>query len=178
MTCTIRLADGQDLDAIVRVHLDSWRAAFSALLPEMVARRGDLTETRKQTWAGVLNDPQYFVYAASLDGELVGAAQGGPVRADLAPFGCDGELHRLYVLTSAQGKGVGRALVWQTARRLHADGFRSMLVTAWAINQPARRFYERCGAEFVTIMRQDYRGHDTSQAVYRWADIRSAFGEE
>jgi len=169
---TLRIARPDDLDAIVAIHLESWQTAFSKFYPEAVHERGDQTSERYETWQQILSDPQYFVYVREdQQGNLLGMAQGGATHPKWSEPDHRGELHRLYVSSTAQGQGIGRALTVQIGTTLLGQGFSSMLVAAWAVNTPARRFYEGLGAQFLRIVPQSNGTLDSSQALYCWHDL-------
>lgn len=82
-----------------------------------------------------------FVLVAERGGEVVGFSGGGPARGEPGM----GEVYAIYLLAEHQGLGIGRALMRESARRLHAAGLRGLLVWVLRENAPARAFYERLG---------------------------------
>lgn len=174
---TIRDAQPDDAAAIARVHVDTWRTAYGDLLPaEFLVSLS--VETRAERWRRTLaagDDPLALVLVAEkAAGQVVGIAAAGSPRADPAVDGADAELFVLYVLREHQGRGLGRRLVGEAARRLAAGGARSLILWVLA-DGPARGFYERLGGRFVgprpitigdtTLAEVAYAWHGTPFAV-------------
>lgn len=57
------------------------------------------------------------------------------------------ELQRLYVLTSAQGKSVGKLLMEKSLEYAFANKFEWIWLGVWEKNYKAQKFYERWGFE-------------------------------
>lgn len=57
------------------------------------------------------------------------------------------ELQRLYVLTSAQGKSVGKLLMEQSLDYARTNKFEWIWLGVWEKNYKAQKFYERWGFE-------------------------------
>jgi Acetyltransferases len=100
--------------------------------------------------ATILAHPDYAVWLLEDDGVAVGHAAAGPCglpHPDVAPG--DGELKRLYVLSSHQGGGWGGHLFDEAERWLLRDGPRTLWIGVWSENFGAQRFYARRGFERV-----------------------------
>ncbi len=100
--------------------------------------------------ATILAHPDYAVWLLEDDGVAVGHAAAGPCglpHPDVAPG--DGELKRLYVLSSHQGGGWGGHLFDEAERWLLRDGPRTLWIGVWSENFGAQRFYSRRGFERV-----------------------------
>jgi GNAT superfamily N-acetyltransferase len=141
----VRPATPADAPGIAHVHVTSWRETYTGLMPEdFLARMTDLAarERREAFWTRHLGDETAeVVLVAEQAGEVVAFASGGPARDHP---GVDAELFTLYALKSAQGQGVGRALVSAVARELQARGFRSLALWVLASN-PTRAYYAHLG---------------------------------
>ncbi|HJV89713.1 MAG TPA: GNAT family N-acetyltransferase [Holophagaceae bacterium] len=91
-----------------------------------------------------LRDPAWTTWIAAVDGVPLAFAQmkRGPAEACVtgpAPV----ELNRLYVLASAKGRGLGRALMATVMARAKAEGFRTLWLGVWEHNVKAQAFYRR-----------------------------------
>jgi len=102
---------------------------------------------------------------------IVGFVDCGPLRYEGAGQG--GEITAIYVLGSAQRRGVGRALMSAAAGALRS--FDMTGLTAWVLadNRPARQFYEALGGvqtkeTSITI------GKELSEIAYFWRTYSSA----
>jgi GNAT superfamily N-acetyltransferase len=144
---TVRRARGEDADELAAVHVAAWNHTYAGLLPEAyLAARG--FAARRAFWRDLLRkgDPAVCVFVACDGaGRIVGFASGGPERTGLVER--RQELYALYVLSEAQGEGIGRRLVEQVLGVLGP-------VAVWVLaTNPARGFYERLGARYLTERR-------------------------
>lgn len=120
----VRRAGADDAPALARIHLDARRAAGGSFPPPVHADE----EYLPHLVADVL--PHAEVWLAETGGRPVGMLV---LEDDL--------LGDLYVDPSAQGSGVGSALVAH-AKALRPDGLRLWVFSS---NRPARAFYRRHG---------------------------------
>lgn len=109
-----------------------------------------------------LADPAERWWVAEADGRIAGFAQAGPCalpHADARP--AHGELKRLYIDRTAQGLGLGRALLEQALAWLEAAFEGPLWIGVWSGNLKAQRLYARYG--FAKAGEYDY-------PVGRWRD--------
>lgn len=163
----IRTAEPGDAAGIARVHVDSWRTTYSGILPEAVLAA--LSYQRRETaWAEILSREEGVnLVAEDPSGQVVGFASGGPNRENDPHFAA--ELYAIYLLSTAQGKGVGRRLTHETMAWLAEQGMHSMLVWVAAAN-PSRRFYELLGGQYVRSKMATVAGVEIEEVSYGWAD--------
>jgi GNAT superfamily N-acetyltransferase len=133
----IRPATPQDAEAVARVHIETWQAAYAHVLPpealeslsgERVARRAELHRRSPPI-------------VAEADGEIVGFVAVG---RGLDP-GTDGELYAIYVHPDHWGGGFGRQLIQAGEDRLRELGHTQAILWVLEDNPRARRFYELAG---------------------------------
>ncbi len=62
------------------------------------------------------------------------------------------KLHKIYLLPTSQGKGLGKTLILDVARRVKEAGQKSLLLNVNKYNQKAIDFYQRIG--FVEIYKE------------------------
>ena len=105
-----------------------------------------------------------FVLADGPAGELLGYACFGRIPLTTAAW----DLYWIVVSPSAQGRGLGRALLRAVdARILEHDGTHLYAETSGREQYaPTRAFYERCGFELVACMSDFYASGD-DKLVYR-----------
>jgi ribosomal protein S18 acetylase RimI-like enzyme len=167
-------AGPSDAEDLARVHVASWRETYRGLLADaFLARMSEPGFARR--FRRALTDPGGSVTLAAADRYgLVGYAQGGASRRDLAG---EAEIATLYVLRQAQGHGLGAQLMVETARALAANGATSLMVLVLRDNIRARGFYEHLGGE-PEAARQGPGpgGRLLYEVAYRWRDIRSLTG--
>lgn len=168
---SIRPARLRDVDAIARVHVESWRSTYRGLVPEsyLASLRA---EDRARMWADVLARRESIVLVAEdEDGALLGFASGGASRWAGMPY--DAEVYSIYLLQSAQRAGVGERLFRTLVEKLLGAGFTSLMLWVLARNEPARRFYERLGGSPVATRDEELGGTYLTEQAYAWPDLRA-----
>jgi ribosomal protein S18 acetylase RimI-like enzyme len=78
----------------------------------------------------------------------------------------------IYMGPGFERRGVGRRLAGAVARRLAADGLRSVLLWALADN-PYRRFYEALGGTPAFEQEITIEGQSLKEIGYGWPDIQT-----
>jgi ribosomal protein S18 acetylase RimI-like enzyme len=179
LTFVVFPAGPSDAEELARVHVASWRETYRGLLADaFLARMSEPGFTRR--FRRALTSPDGGITLAAADRySLVGYAQGGPSRRDAANLanGGEAEIATLYVLRQAQGQGLGKRLMGQTARALAANGATSLMISVLRDNIRARGFYEHLGGEPETARQEPGPGGRLLYEVaYRWRDIRALFG--
>jgi ribosomal protein S18 acetylase RimI-like enzyme len=168
--CVIRRAMLEDVTGIARVHVASWRESYRGIVPDDFLNNLSL-DRRIAQWNESLSNSQdqyHRVFVADVNGEISGFAGYGRER-DADPIYL-GELYAIYILKSAQQKGIGRRLVSVVASDLIAQGITSMLVWVLADN-PARGFYERLGGLYLREKPIEIGGRNLIEVAYGWKDI-------
>ncbi|MEM9518243.1 MAG: GNAT family N-acetyltransferase [Actinomycetota bacterium] len=145
MTVTVRTARRSDADAMGRVHVESWQAAYVGIVSQTHLDGLDSNQ-RAENWREAIsatpNPTHGRRLVAELSGEVVGIALVVP---DRSGTDATGEIPILYVHPTAWGAGVGYALLAECEAELVRRGFESGLLWVLADNERARRFYERQG---------------------------------
>jgi GNAT superfamily N-acetyltransferase len=100
-----------------------------------------------ERWERVIRDGASLVFVAEDAGDVVGFASGGRERA--GETGYAGELYAIYLLESAQRRGLGRELFRAVVEGLRGMELADLIVWVLRDNQPARQFYERLGGGYV-----------------------------
>jgi ribosomal protein S18 acetylase RimI-like enzyme len=169
---TVRPASINDARAIAQVHVASWRSAYRGILPDSLLN-GLSMEGREAMWRGLLDAPEpsssITLVGCDASNKVAGFISGGKERT--GQLGCDGEIYAIYLLDEAQRKGLGAQLVGQLARDLAVRGFSSMAVWVLALN-PARRFYERLGAELIGQQEIELGGQTFIEVAYGWKSLK------
>jgi ribosomal protein S18 acetylase RimI-like enzyme len=166
----IREATSQDVAALARAHVDTWRETYRGLLPDAYLA-GLEAASREPQWQRVVERPagQGCVFVAEDEqGAIIGFASGGQHYGTL---GYTGELYTLYLRQGWQGQGLGRALFQAVATRLHEQGRRSLALWVLATNRRARDFYEAMGGRFVREQSIVFEDVPLREAGYGWRDI-------
>ena len=127
----VRPARPNDVPAIAALARRSWLDEFGDSVPPEAAAE----EAASRSEA-------YFASALATDTILV-ADDGGAI-AGFAQFD-DAELHRLYVETALQGRGIGRALLEAALEHPRLAGAERVVLQVWEQNERAVRLYESAG---------------------------------
>lgn len=133
----IRAAKPEDMPAVARVHVDSWRTTYRNIVPAEYL----VTLSYKQRGMAfrdtLTQEGTIFFVAEDASEGIVGFVSGGPERSN-APVH-RGELYAIYLLANRQRHGVGTAMVTALAKNLKAAGFDSMLALV-LVDNPACSF--------------------------------------
>jgi ribosomal protein S18 acetylase RimI-like enzyme len=135
----VRRARLEDARRLAEVHVETWRATYTDVMPREVLD-GLSVDEREGLWREWIPHPETEVFVAELDGEVVGFVSVGPCWNSPAM----GELYAIYVVPRAHGSGAGPALMDAAVAAL---GRRWNVAILWVAteNPRARRFYERHG---------------------------------
>ncbi len=169
----VRPARLEDGGRIGEIHVAAWRETYAGLMPPARLAALNVAE-RTAMWRHQLaSGTARGIAVAALDGVIVGFAACAKQRTpELATMGYASEVTAIYVLRAGQGRGAGRLLMRAMARRLIAEGYRSMALWMLATNTPARGFYERLGG--VVVMERVEDG--VPEVAYGWRDVASLIG--
>ena len=162
---TVRQATAADADAIGRIQVESWRAAYSGLLPEETIAAFDV-EARRQMWREGLSRtprPGSATFVAVVDEEIVGFATVG---ASLSEDGT-GELWAIYVHPTTWSRGTGRALIEASEQSLRDSGFTQALLWVLEGNERAERFYRAAGWTRDGEKEDVFQGATVTELRYR-----------
>ncbi len=142
----VRPAQVADAPAVVDVQIESWRAAYTGIVPDGFLRAMSAAQRVPRVvraFAGA--SPAELHMVAEAGDDVVGFLDCGPCRDDDLDPGATGEIWALYVRPAYWHRGVGAALVGPALGWL-TEAARST-VTLWVLedNVRARRFYARAG---------------------------------
>ena len=167
----VREATSNDVPAIARVHVDTWRTTYRGIVPD--EHLANLSyERRAEGWYRILHQAQednnFTLVAENESDKIVGFANGGKERTGDPVY--TGELTGIYILKAHQRKGIGRSLVETVAERLGQLGLHSMLI--WVlVDNPACQFYAALGGTQVREQTLQIAGKSLIEVAYGWTDI-------
>ena len=166
----IRPARPDDVPAIAKVHVDSWRTTYKDILPKSYLN--DLSyDARETMWEESFGEASTsFLIVAEDQGKVVGFSAGGRARQDTPEAkGYSGELYAVYTLETYQRRGLGRRLVAAVAEELIGRGLDTMIT--WVIEDNAAcRFYERLGGDLLGSKTVEIADMSLRAVAYGWAD--------
>ncbi len=170
---SIREATLDDVPAIARIHVDGWRETYAGIVP--ADHLESLTyEEREKMWSrGIpvhakVGTP--ILVAEHEDGSVSGFAVAGRSNSSLEAY--DAELFAIYVRSEHQGRGIGTALVAESAERLVSAGFRSMML--WVLrDNPMAGFYEHLGGHRITSRTVEIGNKPLPEIAFGWKNLRA-----
>jgi ribosomal protein S18 acetylase RimI-like enzyme len=166
---TVRQALPEDAEAIAAVQVRTWHAAYAGLLPqEHLDRRTVALRTAQWNDRLGAGDEDVFV-ACDAHGKVCAFASGGASSEPVDGF--DAEIGTLYVLPEAQGQGVGERLLRAVGAALRAKGLKAAWLRVLSDNAPARRFYEKLGAQVICETTEEIDGFPYREHFYGWRDL-------
>lgn len=150
----LRDATPHDADTIAALHTANWRETYAGILdPAYLA--GPVEADRRAVWHDRLTapSPDLEVIVAETDGGLAGFAS---LFHEREPA-WGGFVDNLHSGASVRGKGVGKALLVATARRV-ADRAPDKGLYLWVFkrNEAAVGFYSALGAEIAEQLMSDW----------------------
>jgi ribosomal protein S18 acetylase RimI-like enzyme len=143
----LRLLAKEELLLIQRIAHQTWPSTFAGLLSKaqidyMLNWMYDLKMLESQVEKG------HNFFVAEEQGDAIGFASFEVNHLE----GPKAKLHKLYLLPSSQGKGVGKALLLEVAKRAREAGQKSLVLNVNKDNKKAIDFYLAMG--FVTIRQE------------------------
>lgn len=161
----IRAATMDDAPGIAKVHVASWQATYTGLLPQAHIDARTYHQ-RLALWQRALGaDSQALLHVAIDDDQVIGFAAAGKTRDDRLL--CGGELYALYLLPERQRQGIGRRLFEAARTALQEQGYLTMMLWVLADN-PARAFYEHLGGQWIARRRETFGAKALEEIAYSW----------
>lgn len=162
----VRFATVDDADAIGRVHVSAWQAAYRGHMPDDLLDAMDPVARAAQWRERIASGEAIPLVVEDEHGDVVGVAHVGPDRQ--YPERC--ELWMINLAPEAWGKGLGRTLLEAATAKLRDDGFAEAVLWVLDGNARARRFYEVAGWQTDgTAKREDMGGTLVTEVRYRRA---------
>ena len=143
----IRFAEPDDINSIGFLAHQIWPVTYGNIIPPeqlsyMLQLMYSPASLKKQ-----LQQQQHVFLLAELDGEPVGFASFSPI-TKTGVF----KLHKIYVRTDIQGKGLGKALLAAVTDEVKARQAKALQLNVNR-NNKAKKFYEKQG--FAVIKEED-----------------------
>ena len=167
----IRKAKLEDVKAIAKVHVDSWRTTYQGIVPDSFLESLSYEEREQILKSGIEANQVYI--AEDESGKIVGFASGGKERTGKYDAYI-GELYAIYLLEGQQGKGLGQKLFQSVVDDLKEKQLNSMVIWALADN-PACRFYEKLGGKKIDAAEIELDGKKLDEVAYGWDELPDPF---
>ncbi len=164
----IKRASEEDIKAVAKVYVDSWRTTYRGLVPNDYLDNLSYTDAEKKWEYFLNNENEPCIYIALNDlGKIIGFASGKSI--DVEHF--YGELFSLYLLQECRGLGIGRQLVSAIAKHFKKNNIDSMLVWVMKKNKSGVGFYERLGGKEYLRRKSEFGGMVVEDFAYGWKDV-------
>jgi len=161
----IRPARDTDRDTIAAIHTASWQDTYRNVLPDDLLD-GTLGNIMADRWkAQEIGDRDVVLVAQGDDGEILGFA------ATWVEEQGRGYIDNLHVRSTARSRGVGRAMLRETARQLLRHGVPAGYLHVVASNERARSLYVRLGGEPGPIEDKNLYGTIVPNQRIDWSDL-------
>lgn len=144
----LRAAEPRDVTAIGKIHARSWQSTYKGILADSYLAKQDPVRRAQQALER-FGKSEIKMFVAEMDGEVVGFMDFGKSRD---PRMAESELHAIYILESAQRRGLGALLFEECVKACRTQGSQSLFVSVLSANTRAVSFYRKMGGKLV--------GHD------------------
>jgi GNAT superfamily N-acetyltransferase len=129
-----------DAEALGRVHATCWHETYDHLISKAALEKISPRRMAELWTHWAVQGPEFKMFAALVDGEIVGFAGSGPARDKDAPR--FRELYFIYLLDAWHGTGIGQKLFDAVV-----DEGEQLYLRVAEDNPRAHRFYVRNGFE-------------------------------
>lgn len=144
MTGLTRDATAADLPAIDQL----FRASFGGTFGHLYSAHNLATffaGFTPEAWRREHDDHRFALRLAEIGGRAVGYAKIGPLALPIDGAPDAVQLHQLYLLDEAKGKGIAGELMDWVFAHARAEGASAVFLSVYVDNHRARRFYQRLG---------------------------------
>lgn len=159
----IRNARPRDAGRLVKIFADSWRQAYTGIIPHhhlqtLISRR------HRRWWARTIKSGENII-VVDVNDTVAGYATFGPARA----FRADrGEVYEIYLDPTHQGLGFGELLFEGCRVRLDRRKRNGLLVMSLSDNAPAIDFYWRRGGRPIATTSDTIGGAKLQKIIFAW----------
>lgn len=159
---TLKKAHKGDEKILAYIQTESWKAAFSGILPaEELARYTELQRT-EEMYKRVLEKGLIHMVIEFVDGSPHGIAAWGKNRENSNPH-C-AELICIHSLQDKWHRGYGSFMMQQILAEMKQTGYAEAVLWVFEANNPARNFYEKHGFTLTDRKKQDF---GPAEVMYR-----------
>lgn len=158
----IRPAGAADGSAVADIFAQSWRHAYTGLIPHVELTRC-IARRDRGWWEATLSGGGHLLL--EVVGQPAGYAGLGLARRSGPP---EGEIYELYLAPLYQGLGFGEHLFEACRSRLDARGLSGLIVWVLRDNLPARGFYIRRGGHLMYRRVDVSTGAPLEKVAYVW----------
>lgn len=145
MRCKVRRAIIADTKSLANIIVESWKSAYSNIIPEDEIAKFLDKQRRQQQFERFIKDEEIV---------LIGFYDEIPCGLVFANKDNDeqlkecGSIYSIYLLEEYWGKGLATKLMDVVISILKEDGCKQVSLWVYEVNVRARKFYEKCGFTF------------------------------
>ncbi len=160
----MRDAVAGDVDRVADIKVRNWADIYGPLVPrEVLGRFLDKNQAAAEIHE-LMRSPDTLLLVGPSTGDVQGFALTYMARTP-EPW-----LESLHVMREERGRGLGRLLIRETAKRLLAAGYQSLSLGVILGNDRASKFYERLGGVPARVEAVDF-ADGVEHTVWRWPDL-------
>ena len=165
----VRQATVDDADGVALAQVRAWQVAYHGIVPAQLLAGLDPSARAQRRRALITDRPERTATLVVTDGDTDDNAVLG--FADIGPDGDEpamGQVYAIYVHPDHWRRGAGRVLMDAALAHLAAEGLRPVRLWVFEANDPARRFYERCGFTLDGgVCTEEFGGVPLAEVRYR-----------
>lgn len=178
LSTLIREATAIDAEAVSRVRVRSWQAAYRGIIDDAYLDALSIEAGRDRYLRAFDPDPaaSFTRLVVDDDGHVTGFATAGAQRSRGAALR-SAEVYLIYLLPGVQRQGLGTRLIRSMARGLDRRGMASLVVWALARNLPACSFYEGLGGRRGAERETPVGGQRLVEVSYHWDTLEPLLGD-
>lgn len=160
----VRRARPSDCEDLARVFVDSWRNAYTGIIPHSTLER--LTLRRDSAWWRNAAKTESHLLVMEVAGVIAGYATCGAARQ---PRREKGEIYEIYLAPVYQGVGLGEYLFEACRHQLDMRGLPGLVVWSLADNSAAIEFYRRRGGRPISKASERFGRVSLAKIALGWA---------
>lgn len=164
ITSETRRAIPDDATKISMVHSQSWRQAYSGIIPHGALAR--MIHRRDANWWATAIRRSTLILVIEVDNVVAGYATLGPNRVSTFPH--EGEIYEIYLKPEYQGIGLGTTLFNEAKGELIRRGYKGFVVWVLEDNESAMSFYENAGGRAIAKGSEHFDDQKLEKIAYAW----------
>ena len=139
----IRRAQNGDDETLARIQTESWKAAFTGIVPAELLTQCTSLERAGKMYARLLSERRGNGYILELDGKVHCIAWWDAAKSEDLPGAA--ELRCIHSLPDNWRRGYGSRMMERVLADVKAAGYETIVLWVFARNERAIRFYEAHG---------------------------------
>lgn len=164
ITIETRRAVPDDASRISEIHSESWKHAYSGIVPYGALTR--MINRRDVNWWATAIRRSTIILVIEVGDQIAGYATLGPNRVSTFPL--EGEIYEIYLKPEYQGVGLGAKLFSDAHSELKRRGYKGMAVWVLSENTSAISFYENAGGRAIATGSEHFDDKKLQKTAYAW----------